>query len=73
MPPILDRHVVGDKVLAVPRLVIFAPVHAGTADHLARQERAEPAHRQRFLGRIIAHGNGVARGVLHQVMAHDIA
>jgi hypothetical protein len=52
---------------------VAAPVHAGSADHFAGQERAEPAHRQRLLLRAVAHGDGVARGVLHQVVAHDIA
>ena len=85
--PILDRHVIGDEFLAVSLLVIgadlefhvgpapgmTAPVHAGTADHLTRQERAEATHRQCLLRGIVAHGEGVARGILHQVMAHDIA
>ena len=85
--PILNRHVVGNEFFAVALFVsranlefhvgpapgVAAPVHAGSAHHFAGQERAEPAHRQRVLLRIVAHGNGVARGVLHQVVAHDIA
>ena len=85
--PVLDRHVVGDEFLAVALFVIganlefhvgpapgvTAPVHAGATHHLAGQERAEPAHRQRLLLRIVAYGDGVTRGVLHQVVAHDIA
>src|SRR4029077_19575107 len=85
--PILDGHVLWDKALAVARLVIGAdfefhigpapgmttPMDAGAADHLAGQERAEPTHRECFLGRTVAHRDGVARGVLHQVVAYDIA
>ena len=47
-------------------------MHGGAADDFAGQERAEPAHRQRLLLRVVAHGDGVARGILHQVVAHDI-
>jgi hypothetical protein len=50
-----------------------APVHAGAADNLTRQERAEATHRQCLLRGIVADGDGVARGVLHQVMTHDVA
>jgi hypothetical protein len=84
--PVLDRHVVGDELLAIAVLIIgadlefhvgpapgvAAPVHAGTADDFTGQERPEPAHRQRLLLRIVAHGDGVARGVLHQIVSHDI-
>src|SRR3984893_17116819 len=60
--PVLDRHVVGNGVLAVALFVVgadlelhvgpapgvTAPVHAGAAHYFAGQERAEPADRQRF-------------------------
>jgi len=40
---------------------------------LTRQERAEPAHRQRFLLWMVADGQGVAGWVLHQIVAPHIA
>src|SRR6202022_753916 len=84
--PVLDRHVVGDEFLAVALFVIGAnfefqfgpapggpaPVPAGAPPPPAGQERAEPAHRQRLLLRIVAYGDGVTRGVLHQIVSHDI-
>ena len=84
--PVLDRHILGDEFLAVAFLVIgadfefhigptpgvAAPVHPGAADNLARQKRSEAAHRQRFLARIVAYRDGIAGGVLHQVVAHDV-
>ena len=84
--PVLDGHVLGNGLLAVTLLVVgadlefhvgpapgvAAPMHGGAADDLARQERTEPTHRQRILLRVVAHGDGVARGVLHQVVTHDI-
>ena len=85
--PVLDRHVLGNEALAVALLVerahlelhvgpppgVTAPVHAGAADALARQERAEPAHRQRFLRGIVAHGQRVALGIHHQFLPHHVA
>ncbi len=41
--------------------------------HVAGQERAEPPHRQRFLRRIVADRQRVARRVHHQVVAHHVA
>ncbi len=85
--PVLDRHVLGNEALAVALLVerahlelhvgpppgVAAPVHAGAADALARQERAEPAHRQRFLRGIVANRQRVALGVHHQFLPHHVA
>src|SRR5262245_35501738 len=84
--PVLDRHVRGDEILAVALLVhgadfelhvgpapgVAAPMHARAADHLARQERPEAAHRQRLLRRVVADRQRVARRVLHQVVANDV-
>jgi hypothetical protein len=48
-------------------------VHGRAADDLAGQKRTKSPHRQRFLRRVIAHREGVARGVLHEIVAHHIA
>ena len=45
------------------------PVRACAADTLPRQERAEPAHGQRVLFGIVADGERVFGGVLHQIIA----
>src|SRR6185295_284201 len=85
--PILDRHVVGKEFLAVTLLVhgadlelhvgpapgVAAPVVARAADAFARQERPEPAHRQRLLRDAVADGERVARRVLHQLVADHVA
>src|SRR5205823_1114096 len=52
---------------------VAAPVRARAADAFARQERAEPPHRQRLLRRIVADGERVARSVLHQLVADHVA
>ncbi len=85
--PVLDRHVVGDEFLAVALLVhgadlelhvgpapgVAAPVRARAAHALARQERPQPPHRQRFLRDVVADRQRVARGVLHQPVTHHVA
>ena len=85
--PVLDRHIGGNEILAVALLVhgahlelhvgpppgVAAPMHARSADHLAGQERAEAAHRQRFLGWIIADRQRVPRSVHHEVVPHHVA
>ena len=85
--PVLDRHVLGNEALAVALLVerahlelhvgpapgVAAPVHARAADALARQERAEAAHRQRLLRGIVADGQRVALGIHHQFLTHHVA
>ena len=50
-----------------------APVDAGAADALARQERADPADRQRDLGALVAERDGVDRVVLHQFEPAHVA
>ena len=50
-----------------------APVHTRAAHYFAGQERTEAAHRQRLLRHVVADGQRVLRGVLHQVVAHHIA
>src|SRR5262249_2835708 len=86
-PPVLHRHVSRNEVLAVTLLVhgadlelhvgpapsVTAPVHGRAADHLAGQERAKASHRQRVLRRIVADGERVTRGVLHEVVAYHEA
>src|SRR5262249_25045644 len=79
--PVLRRTVFGKEALAVtlrhlradleivwkeaPR--VAAPVRGGAADHLARLERAQLAHRQRDFPRVVAEGNRLARQVLKDV------
>src|SRR5581483_11103338 len=52
---------------------VAAPMDGRAADAFARQERAELAHRQGLLRGIVADGQRVARGVLHQIVTLDIA
>src|SRR5262249_21892858 len=71
--PVLNRHVVRDRLPAVTRQrlalehevarqeapVVAGPVHAGAADALARRERAPAPHRQGALVREMAEGDGL--------------
>ncbi len=49
-----------------------APVHRGAADAFAGTERAELAHRQRGLVGVVAEADGLARQILHQLVALHI-
>ena len=83
---ILDRHFLGDGVLAVALREMAAqqvvgrlqppgsavPVLAGAAEPGARQERAEPPERQRRLGRRVAQRHRLGLGVLEQLLPHRI-
>src|SRR6516164_4754042 len=86
-PPVLHRHVGRNEVLAVTLLVhgadlelhvgpapsVTAPVHGRAAHDLTGQERAKASHRQRFLRRVVADSERVARGVLHEGVAYHEA
>src|SRR5262245_2973766 len=52
---------------------VTAPVHGRATDALAGQERAKASHRQRVLRRVVADGERVTRGVLHEVVAYHEA
>src|SRR5262249_43107809 len=56
-----------------PAPSVTAPVHGRATDALAGQERAKASHRQRVLRRVVADGERVTRGVLHEVVAYHEA
>ncbi len=51
---------------------LSVPVHAGAAHAFARQEGAEPAHRQRLLARLVAERQGIAADIHEQLIADGI-
>jgi hypothetical protein len=85
--PVLDRHVVRDRLRAIAfgerradaevgrqkTPVQGAPMDARAADAFARQKRADAADRQRLIVRKIAEGQRVDRIVHHQFEALRIA
>jgi hypothetical protein len=48
-------------------------VHTRAADAFARQERSEPAHRQRLLRGIVADRERVFLRIHHEVVVHHVA
>src|SRR5262245_4439397 len=69
----------GIVVLPVLSMVVPRITRARTflkhraADDLTGQERAKASHRQRFLRRVVADSERVARGVLHEIVAYHEA